>query len=248
MKCSCHSTNFIKLLLFISSPPMLQWYWSFIFLFFCCLLFLLYFTLQYCMVLPYIDMNPHGCTCVPKHEPPSHLPPHNISLGHHRAPAPSMLYPASDIDWRFDSYMIVYMFQCHSPKSSHPLSLPLSPKVRYTHLCHFCCLAYRVIMCYSCYALLIAEFWVWCLFGQRGDGVVTNKVRDGRKVLVHIGVKSPAFEGTEFEISGSHQTRKSSEVKWKSLNCVRLFASSWKLLCPWNSLGKNTGVGSHSFL
>ena len=37
----------------------------------------------------------HGCTCVPKHEPPSHLPPYNISLGHPRAPAPSMLYPAS---------------------------------------------------------------------------------------------------------------------------------------------------------
>ena len=118
---------------------------SFFFLFFC-LLFLLYFTLQYCMVLPYIDMNPHGCTCVPKHEPPSHLPPHNISLGHHRAPAPSMLYPASDIDWWFDSYMIVYMLQFHSPKSSHPLPLPLSPKVRYTHLCLFCCLAYRVVI------------------------------------------------------------------------------------------------------
>ena len=84
--------------------------------FFFCLLFLLYFTLQYCMVLPYIDMNPHGCTCVPKHESPSHLPPHNISLGHHRAQAPSMLYPALDIDWRFNSYMIVYMLQCHSPK------------------------------------------------------------------------------------------------------------------------------------
>lgn len=31
MKCSCHSTNFIKLLLFISSPPNLEWYCSFIF-------------------------------------------------------------------------------------------------------------------------------------------------------------------------------------------------------------------------
>ena len=61
--------------------------------------------------------------------PPSHLPPHNISLGHPRAPAPNMLYPASDIDWRFNSYMIVYMLECHSPKSSHPLPLPLSPKV-----------------------------------------------------------------------------------------------------------------------
>ena len=35
-------------------------------------------------------------TCVPKHEPPSHLPPHNISLGHPHAPAASMLYPASE--------------------------------------------------------------------------------------------------------------------------------------------------------
>ena len=87
-------------------------------------------------------------TCVPKHEPPSHLPLHNIFLGHPCAPAPSMLYPASNIDWQFDSYMIVCMFQCHSPKSSHPLPLPLplSPKVRYTHLCLFCCLAYRVII------------------------------------------------------------------------------------------------------
>ena len=52
-------------------------------------------------------------TCVPKHEPPSHLPPYNISVGHPHAPAPSRLYPASDIDWRFDSYMIVYIhFKC----------------------------------------------------------------------------------------------------------------------------------------
>ena len=106
---------------------------------------LLCFTILYwfCHTLTWIH---HGCTCVPKHEPPSHLPPHNISLGHPRAPAPSMLYPASDIDWWFDSYMIVYMLQCHSPKSSHPLPLPLSPKVRYTHLCLFCCFAYRVII------------------------------------------------------------------------------------------------------
>ena len=95
---------------------------------------LFYFTILYwfCHTLTWIH---HGCTCNPKHEPPSHLPPHNIPLGHPRAPAASMLYPASDIDWWFDSYMIVYMFQCHSPKASHPLPLPLSPKVHYTHLC-----------------------------------------------------------------------------------------------------------------
>ena len=87
---------------------------------------LFYFTILcwFCHTLTWIH---HGCTCDPKHEPPSHLPPHNIPLGHPRAPAPSMLSPASDIDWWFNSYMIVYMFQCHSPKSSHPLPLPLSP-------------------------------------------------------------------------------------------------------------------------
>ena len=38
------------------------------------------------------------------------------------------------------------MFQCHSPKSPHPLSLPQNPKYCSMHLCLFCCLAYRVIV------------------------------------------------------------------------------------------------------
>ena len=55
------------------------------------------------------------------------LPPpsHTIPLGHPSAPAPSILYPASNLDWRIVSYMILYMFQCHFPKSS-PLP-PASP-------------------------------------------------------------------------------------------------------------------------
>ena len=96
--------------------------------------FILFFSFQFFI---FLILKSLILTCVPKHEPPSHLPPHNISVGHPHAPAPSMLYPASDIDWRFNSYMIVYMLECHSPKSSHPLPLPLSPKVRYTHLSFF---------------------------------------------------------------------------------------------------------------
>ena len=85
-------------------------------------------------------------TCVPKHEPPSHLPLHTIPLGHPSAPAPSILYPALNLDWQFISYMILYMFQCHSPKSSCPLPLPQSQKVCSVRLLLFCCLAYRVIV------------------------------------------------------------------------------------------------------
>ena len=51
------------------------------------------------------------CTQVPTPEPPSHLPPHTIPLGHPSAPAPSILYPASNLDWWFISYMRLYMFQ-----------------------------------------------------------------------------------------------------------------------------------------
>ena len=80
----------------------------------------------------------HGCTWVPNPEPPSHLLPRIISPNHPHAPAPSILYTVSNIDWQFVSYLIVYMFQCHSPKSSHPLPLPQSLKVRSIHLCLFC--------------------------------------------------------------------------------------------------------------
>ena len=55
-------------------------------------------------------------------------------------------HPVSNLDWRFVSYMILYMFQCHSLKSSHPLPLPQSAKDCSMHLCLFCCLAYRVIV------------------------------------------------------------------------------------------------------
>ena len=113
-------------------------YWI-LFNFFLIFIFtLFYFTILYwfCHTLTWIH---HECTWVPKHEPPSHLPPHIISLDHPHAPAPSILCAVSNIDWRFISYMIVYMFQCHSPKSSHPLPLPQSPKVRSIHLRLFCC-------------------------------------------------------------------------------------------------------------
>ena len=94
------------------------------------------------LVLPYIDMNLPRVYMSSQSWTPSHLPLHIISLEHPHAPAPSILYPVSNIDWQFVSYM----FQCDSSKSSQTLLLPQSPKVRSTHLCLFCCLAYRVII------------------------------------------------------------------------------------------------------
>ena len=107
--------------------------------------FFFYFTILYwfCHTSTWIR---HGCTRVPHPEPPSHLRPHTIPLGHLSAPAPSFLYPALNLDWRFVSHMILYMFQCHSPTSSHPRLFPESPKDCSRHLCLFCCLPYRVIV------------------------------------------------------------------------------------------------------
>ena len=54
-------------------------------------------TLQYCSgfchTLTWIS---HGFTCVPHPDPPSHLPPHPIPLGHPSAPGPStcLMHPA----------------------------------------------------------------------------------------------------------------------------------------------------------
>ena len=96
------------------------------------------------LVLPYIEMNlPQAYMCSPSW---TLLPPHTIPLGRPSAQAPSILYHASNLDWRLISYMILYIFQCHSPKSSHPLPLPQSPKDCSIHQCLFCCLVYRVIV------------------------------------------------------------------------------------------------------
>ena len=88
----------------------------------------------------------HRYTRVPYPEPSSLLPPHTIPLDRPSAPAPGIQYLASNLDWRLVSYMILYMFQCHSPKSSHPLPLPQSPKDCSIHKCLFCYLIYQVIV------------------------------------------------------------------------------------------------------
>ena len=120
---------------------MYLWTETFFFFYLLIYLFLLYNT---ALVLPYIDMNPprvylSSQSWIPF--PP--LSPYHLS-GSSQCTGPK--HPVSNQDWWSVSYMIVYMFQCHSPKSSHPLPLPQSPKVCSIHLCLFCCLSYRVIV------------------------------------------------------------------------------------------------------
>ena len=111
-------------------------------------------------------MNPPQVNMCSPSGTPHLLPPHTIPLGRLSAPAPSIQYHASNLDWRFISYMILYMFQCHSPKSSHRLPLPQSPKDCSLHLCPFCCLAYRVIVTiflnsiYMCYYTVLVFFFL----------------------------------------------------------------------------------------
>ena len=120
---------------------------SLFFFFFLISTWFFFLTLQYCIccVICWHEST-MGVHVFPILNPLSHLPPHPIPLGHPSAPAPSILYHASNLDWKFISHMIINMFQCHSPKSSHLLPLPQSLKDCSIHLCIFCCLAYRVIL------------------------------------------------------------------------------------------------------
>ena len=104
-------------------------------------------TLQYCIGFAiHQHESATGVHVFPILNPPPIFLPNTIPLGHPSAPALSILYHALNLDWQFISYMILYMFQCHSPKSSHPHPLPQSPRDCSIHLCLFCCLAYRVIV------------------------------------------------------------------------------------------------------
>ena len=110
-------------------------------------IYLFIFTLQYCIGFTiHWRESTMGAHVFPiLNPPPTSLP--NPSLWVIPVqPAPSTLYHASNLDWWFISHMIIYMFQCHSPISSHPRPLPQSPKDCSIHLCLFCCLAYRVII------------------------------------------------------------------------------------------------------
>ena len=87
---------------------------------------------------------PRVYTCSPSWTPLP-PPPHINPLGHPSVPALSILYHASNLDWRFISH-ILYMFQCHPPKSSH---LSLSHRIQKTVL--DICVSFAVWITTNCW-------------------------------------------------------------------------------------------------
>jgi len=87
----------------------------------------------------------HGCTCVPILNPiPTSLPIPSLWVSPVHQPQASCILHRT---WSGDSFHIwyyTYLFQCHCPKSSHPLPHPQSPKECSIHLCLFYCLVYSI--------------------------------------------------------------------------------------------------------
>ena len=106
-----------------------------------------FLTLQYCIGFAiYQHESATGIHVFPVlNPPPSFFPPYHPS-GSSQCTSPKQ--PVSCIKpglaTRF--IMILYMFYCHSPKSSHPLPLRRNPKDCSIHQCLSCCLMYRVIV------------------------------------------------------------------------------------------------------
>ena len=103
-------------------------------------------------------------TCAPHPEPFTLLPPDTIPLGRPSASAPSIQYRALNLDWQLVSYMILHMFQCHSPKSSHPLPLQQSPLDCSIHECLFCCLVHRVVVTIFLNSIYMRQYTVLVFF------------------------------------------------------------------------------------
>ena len=92
----------------------------------------------------------HGCTRVPHPEPPSHLPPHTIPLGHPSAPALSILYHASKLDWRFVSHSCFLIFHMLFLFSGFPLY----------HWFHFFLSFHFIVLCL--HSIVFSRFLFLC--------------------------------------------------------------------------------------
>ena len=98
-------------------------------------------TSQYCIGFRHtLTWISHGFTCVPHPEPPSHLPPHPIPLGHPSVPALStcLMHPT----WTGDLFHIWYYICFNAILSDHPI-LAFSHRVQKSIL--YTCVYFSVL-------------------------------------------------------------------------------------------------------
>ena len=140
----CFSSEFYFILFFLTFYFILFWCSSWIF--FPIFISWRLITLQYCSgFLPYIDMNQSWIYMCSHPEPPSHIPPHPIPLGHpvHQPWALiSCIQPGLVICFTLDNVHVSMLFSQIIP----PSPSPIESKVCSIHLCLFSCPAYRVIV------------------------------------------------------------------------------------------------------
>ena len=177
-------------------------------------------TLQYCSgfchTLTWISL---GFTCVLHPEPPSHLPPHPIPLGHPSAAALSTLSHVSNLGWRSVSHLIIYMFQCYSLRSSH---LTFSHRVQKSVL--YICVSFSVLhiglslpsfwIPYICISILYwcLSFWLTslCIMGSSFNGwtlKILYWVKEVTYYMIHMKVQNWEVHGDRKQIRGCLEAR-----------------------------------------
>ena len=153
---------------------------------------------------PWVYMCPPSWTPLP---PPNHP----IPQGHPSALALSTLPHVSKLDSRSIPHMVIYMFQCHSLKSSHPCLLPQYPK--------FCIFLKVGGKCRSLLTVAISGERGWVCGGG------------GASFLCHIFLKHFIFLFYYYKIIcnlNKSNTEKKIIITSLSLHCV-FFSLEYKL-------------------
>ena len=115
-----------------------------------CLLFFIYFFFNFTILYWFCHWSTwirHRYTRVPHPEPSSLLPPHTIPLGHRSAPAPSIQYPALNLDCLLISWLqSPYALILEPPKIKFVTVSKVSPSI--------CCEVMGL-------DAMILVFWMW---------------------------------------------------------------------------------------
>ena len=171
------------------------------------------------LVLPNIEMNPPQVyPCSPSW---TLLPPPSPTLppGRPSAPAPSIQYRASNLDWQLISYIILYMFQCYSPKSPHPLPLPESIRLIYTSVS-------LLLSCTQGYCYHLSKFHMYVLVYCIGKTLVL-------KPQWYFQVGTRRVQTGHWTLLDSEELLSLSDSSLAHL-CLCLCPSGFKV--TWNSL------------